>query len=134
MPRSLDPVRLLLVGVAGWMNHQQQQVIDYLREENRVLREQLGARPLRFDDDQRRRLAVRAKALGRRVLAEVATVVTPDTLLRWHRKLIAEKYHGSARRGPGRPRKAMELAALIVRMGTENRNGATAGYKVRCPI
>lgn len=81
MPKTLDPFRLLLIAVAGWMNHQQQQVLDYLREENRVLREQLGTRPLRFDDDQRRRLAVRARALGRRALTEVATIVTPDTLL-----------------------------------------------------
>ena len=103
MPRTLDPFRLLLFAVAGWMNHQQQEVLDYLREENRVLREQLGNRPVRFDDDQRRRLAVRAKALSRKVLAEVATIVTPDTLLRWHRKLIAEKYDGSAKRAPGRP-------------------------------
>jgi hypothetical protein len=65
------------------MSHQQQQVIDYLREENRVLREQLGTRPLRFDDEQRRRLAARAKALGRKVLIGIATIVTPDTLLRW---------------------------------------------------
>ena len=68
MTKSLDPFRLLLVSVAGWMNQRQQQVVDYLREENRVLREQLGTRPLRFDDDQRRRLAVRAKLLGRRVV------------------------------------------------------------------
>jgi len=61
------------------------------------------------DDEQRRRLAVRAKLLGRRVLAEVATIVTPDTLLRWHRTLIAEKYDGSAKRGPGRPTKAADL-------------------------
>ena len=79
-------------------------------------------RRLRFDDEQRRRLAVRAKLLGRRVLAEVATIVTPDTLLRWHRKLIAEKYDGSAKRGPGRPTKADDLATLIVRMATENRD------------
>jgi transposase InsO family protein len=121
MAKSLDPFRLLLVAVAGWMNHEQQQVIEYLREENRILRAQIGTRRLRFDDDQRRRLAVRAKALGRRVLAEVATIVTPETLLRWHRKLIAEKYDGSAKRAPGRPRIATELAALIVRMATENR-------------
>ena len=122
MPRTLDPFRLLLVAVAGWMNHQQQQVNDYLREENRVLREQLGSKPLRFDDDQRRRLAVRGKALGRKVLADIATVVTPETLLRWHRKLIAEKYDGTAKRAPGRPRTAGQLAALIVRMATENRD------------
>jgi len=65
------------------MNHEQQQVIDYLREENRVLRAQIGTRRLQFNDDQRLRLAVRAKLLGRRVLAEVATIVTPETLLRW---------------------------------------------------
>jgi putative transposase len=83
MPKSLDPFRLLLFSVAGWMNQRQQEVIDYLPEENRVLHEQLGSRPLRFDDDQRRRLAVRAKALGRRLPTEIATIVTPDTLLRW---------------------------------------------------
>jgi putative transposase len=96
MAKSLDPFRLLLVAVAGWMNREQQQVIEYLREENRILRAHIGTRRLRFDDDQRRRLAVRAKALGRRVLAEVATIVTPETLLRWRRKLIAEKYDGSS--------------------------------------
>jgi len=122
MAKSLDPFRLLLIAAAGGMNHQQQQVIDYRREENRVLREQLGTRPLRLDDDQRRRLPVRAKALGRRVLAGVATIVTPDTLLRWHRQLIAEKYDGSGKRSPGRPRKAAALAALIVRMAKENRD------------
>ena len=90
MPRTLDRFQLLLFAVAGWMNHRQQQIIDYLRQENRILHAQLGTRRLRFDHQQRRRLAVRAKLLGRRVLAEVATIVTPDTLLRWHRNLIAE--------------------------------------------
>jgi hypothetical protein len=77
------------------MNQRQLQMIDYLREENRVLREQLGGRCLRLNDDQRHRLAARAKRLGRKVLAEVATIVTPQTLLAWHRKLIAQKYDGS---------------------------------------
>lgn len=122
MPRSFDPFRFLLVAVAGWMNQEQQQIVDYLREENRVLRAQILKRRLRLDDNQRRRLAVRAKALGRRVLQDVATIVTPETLLRWHRKLIAEKYDGSVRRAPGRPGTAAELAALVVRMATENRS------------
>ena len=104
------------------MNQRQLQVIDYLREENRVLREQLGGRRLRLDDDQRRRLAVKAKALGRRVLAEIATIVTPETLLAWHRKLIAQKYDGTAHRSPGRPRTAGEIEALVVRMAEENRD------------
>ena len=66
------------------MNHRQLQVIEYLREENSVLREQLGGRRVRLNDNQRRRLAVKAKALGRKALAEVASIVTPETLLAWH--------------------------------------------------
>src|SRR5947199_6610954 len=96
-------------------------MIEYLREENRVLREQLGERRVRFNDDQRRRLAAKAKGVGRRHLAEVATLVTPDTLLAWHRQLIAQKYDGSERRRPGRPRTRPELEALVVRMAEENR-------------
>jgi putative transposase len=120
--RVLDPFRFLLIAVSGWMNQRQLQVIDYLREENRVLREQLGDRQLRLDDHQRRRLAVKAKVLGRRVLAQIATIVTPETLLAWHRKLIARKYDGTARRAPGRPRTAGEIEALVVRMAEENRD------------
>jgi hypothetical protein len=70
MPTVLDPFQFVLFAVAGWMNQRQLQMIEYLREENRVLREQLGERSLRLTDDQRRRLAVRAKELGRKVLAE----------------------------------------------------------------
>jgi len=117
----LDPFQFVLVAVAGWMNQRQQQTIEYLREENRVLREQLGDRRVRFNDDQRRRLAVRAKGLGRKLLAEVATLVTPDTLLVWHRKLIAQKYDGHNKRGPGRPRTGEEIETLVVRMAEENR-------------
>jgi len=92
MLRALDPFRFLLIAVAVWMNQHQLLVIDYLREESRILREQLGGRRLRFTEDQRRRLAAKAKGLGRTILAEVATIVTPETLLSWHRKLIAQKY------------------------------------------
>jgi hypothetical protein len=66
----LDPFRFVLISIAGWMNQEQQQAIDYLREGNQVLREQLGGRRLRFTDDQRRPLAAKAKGLGRRALAE----------------------------------------------------------------
>ena len=104
------------------MNQRQLQAIDYLREENRILREQLGGRRVRFNDDQRRRLAVKAKRLGRRVLAEIASIVTPETLLAWHRKLIAQKYDGTAHRSPGRPRIAGEIEALVVRLAEENRD------------
>src|SRR5215469_6742637 len=104
------------------MNQRQLEIIDYLREENRVLREQLGGQRVRFNDDQRRRLAARAKTLGRRVLAEIATLVTPETLLAWHRKMITKKYDGTAHRSPGRPPTADEIEALVVRMAQENRD------------
>src|SRR5215467_1065472 len=81
MTKSLDPFRFLLIAVSGWMNQQQLELIDYLREENRVLREQLGKKRLRFNEDQRRRLAAKAKGVGRKLLREVATIVTPETLL-----------------------------------------------------
>ena len=73
--------RFLRIAVAGWMNQHQLLVIDYLREENRILRAQLGGRRLRFTDEQRRRLAAKAKGLGWKRLAEIATIVTPETLL-----------------------------------------------------
>jgi hypothetical protein len=71
-------------------------------------------------------LAVRAKGIGRKVLVELGTIVTPETLLAWHRRLIAQKYDGSKKRGPGRPRKPEELEDLVVRMANENR---TWGYR-----
>jgi len=80
-----QPFHLLVVVLAGWINRNQQAVIDYLIEENRVLKDQLEGRRLRFTDEQRIRLAV--KAVGRRLLKEIETIVTPDTLLAWHRKL-----------------------------------------------
>ena len=121
MEKSLDPFRFVLLAVAGWMNQRQLQVIEYLREENRVLREQLGDRRIRFTDGQRRRLAAKAKGLGRKILEQVATIVTPDRLLAWHRRLIAQKYNGSGRRQPGRPRTADEIERLVVWMAEENR-------------
>jgi transposase InsO family protein len=121
MQAALNPFSFLVISVAGWMNQRQQYVIEYLVEENRVLREQLGDRRLRFTDSQRRRLAAKAKRLGRRVLDQVATIVTPATLLTWHRKLIAQKYDSSALRKPGRPLTPTEVSKLVVRMAEENR-------------
>src|SRR5437867_8956056 len=119
MTPDLSPVRLLLVTLAGWVNRQQQEVIEYLVEENRVLREQLRGRRVRLTDNQRRRLAARGQRLGRRILRLVATIVTPDTILRWHRRLIARKWTFAPKR-PGRPGIMKEISALIVRMATEN--------------
>ena len=113
-------LQLWVFSVAGFIQRGQQQVIDYLVEENRVLREQLNGRRLRLTDGQRRRLAVRAEILGRRALLGLACIVTPDTLLRWYRTLIARKYDGSHRRRPGRPLKRPAFASLVVRMANEN--------------
>jgi hypothetical protein len=95
------PIQFLLFVLVGWVSRQQQDVIEYLKAENRALRERLGGKRLRFTDAQRRRLARKAKPLGRRRLYEISPIVTPDTLLRWYRELVAQKYDGSARRGPG---------------------------------
>jgi putative transposase len=111
---------LLMMFFAGWVNRSQQDAIEYLQAENRVLREQLGDGRLLLTDGQRRRLARRAKAIGRKGLFEISTLVTPDTLLRWHRRLIARKYDGSETRRPGRPKTAAEIGKLILRMAQEN--------------
>jgi len=117
MHAVFDPFSFLVVSIAGWMNQHQQQVIEYLMEE---LREQIVTRRMRFSDDQRRRLAAKAKKLGRKLLSQVATIVTPETLLAWHRKLIAKKYDGSLFRTPGRPHTATEITTLVIRMAEEN--------------
>ena len=91
-----SPLAFFLLLLSGWINRQQQAVIDYLLEENRVLRATQGSRRLALTDDQRRSRAVKGKALGRRRLTDVAGIVTPDTILRWHRRLVAEKYDAVA--------------------------------------
>ena len=117
-------VRLFLAAVSGWLANQQQNVIAYLIEENRTLRTQLQGRRLRLTDDDRRRLAVRGHRVGRRALPTVATIVTPDTILRWHRQLIARKWTYVKGRGH-RPGVLAEIRRLVVRMAKEN---PTWGY------
>jgi hypothetical protein len=122
MSREFHPWQLLVTILAGRMNEQQQQVIEYLRTENQVLKEMYGKKRLILNDDQRRRLAVKGKALGRKLLGENGTLVTPDTILRWHRQLIAEKWDYSERpqNQPGRPPITTEVRALVLRMAKEN--------------
>jgi len=113
---------MLLVMLAGWINRHQQDAINYLKEENEILREKLGKKRLLLNDDQRRRLAARAKKLSRKALAEICTVFSPDTLLRWHRNLIARKYDGSKRRGMGRPQISDKLRSAIIDVAKDNRD------------
>jgi transposase InsO family protein len=117
----LQPWQLLLVILAGWINHQQQEVIEYLRTENQILKESHGKKRIRLNDDQRRRLAVKGKILGRKMLGEIGTIVTPDTILRWHRQLVAQKWGYSHRRKKvGRPRMPQVVVELVLRMAREN--------------
>jgi transposase InsO family protein len=121
---SLRPVHLFAVVLAGWMNRHQQHAIDYLREENRVLRELLGRRRFRFTDAQRRRLAIKGRELGRALLRGIATLATPDVILAWHRRLVARKWTFPTRRH----RNAEAMKALtfhLLRMAGEN---PTWGY------
>lgn len=119
---TFTPWTFITVAVAGWMNRQQQEVIEYLREENRIPREKLGSKRLLLNADQKRRLAARGKALGRRLLEQFGTLFSPDTILRWHRWLIARKYDGSAHRGkPGpAPTKANLIRKLVLQMAEQN--------------
>src|SRR5260370_28749386 len=117
----MNPLAFLLLCVAGWMTRNQQAVIEYLREEVRVLKEQLGRRP-RFNDTQRRRLAVKGKSVGKKNLLRFAGIVTPDTLLAWHRRLVAKKYDSSKKRKPGRPPTKVDIRELVLRMARENRS------------
>jgi len=114
------PLQFLMLLFAGWVNRHQQEMIEYLQEENRVVRQQLGGERLRLTDVERRRLARRAQQIGRSRLSEIATLVTPGTLLRWYRELVARKYDGSKKRGPGRPRASEEVQRLILKMACEN--------------
>jgi len=114
-------LQVLIAMVAGWLQRHQQQVIAYLLAENRVLKAQLGGRRLRLTDAERRRLAALAHPLDRTRLHEVATIATPETLLRWYRRLIAQKFDGSRHRCRlGRPRVIEEIEQLVVRMVEEN--------------
>src|SRR5262249_47271153 len=114
------PVQFLLYLLIGWVTRQQREVIEYLKAENLALREKLGGKRILFTDAQRRRLARKAKPLGRARLGELSPIVTPDTLLRWYRELVAQKYDGSARRGPGCPRIAGEIQNWILEMAIDN--------------
>jgi len=112
------------MAVAGWWNDQRQKALAYLIEENRILRAQLPGRRLRLTDEDRRRLARRGERPGRQMLSQVATIVTPDTILRWHRQLIARKWTYAKGRA-GHPGVLAEIRRLVVRMAEEN---PTWGY------
>jgi hypothetical protein len=98
--------------------------VAYLMEESRILRRHLRGHRLQFTHHDRRRLAVRGHRLGRRLLRQIGSVVTPDTIVRWHRQLIVEKWTYPNRRS-SRHEVLAEIRRLVVRMADEN---PTWGY------
>lgn len=119
MPSLLRLALVTLCATAGARaSSRERLVLEYLLAENRVLRELLGSRRVRLCDDQRRRLAVRASALGRAALTGLSTLVQPETLLRWYRDLVARPR--TTRGGRGRPRRRGALRELIATMARDN--------------
>jgi putative transposase len=115
------PWMMLVAMMSGWLNRQQQDALEYLKEENKILRDELrkatGKKRILLSDAQRRRLATLAKRVGRKMLFDISNIFSPDTLLMWHRKLVARKYDGSKNRGKGgRPRISDYLKQLIIDM------------------
>ena len=117
----LQPWQLLVVALASWVHHEQQKIIQFYQAEIKALMEAQGKKRLLLSDDHRRLLAVKGKSLGRKALMELTTIVTPDTILRWHRTLVAQKWdHSDKRKSVGRPRVRQAIVDLILRFAKEN--------------
>jgi hypothetical protein len=127
MKSQFQPWQFLLLILAGWIHRRQQDAVEYLITENRILREKLGKKRILLNDDQRRRLAVKGKILGRKMLEQLATIVTPDTILRWHRELVNRHWDYSHRRkSAGQPPVSPEIVELVLRIARES---PTWGYE-----
>src|SRR5437867_12324108 len=112
----------LLASITGTVDQELLVRNEYLVTENRMLRNQIKGR-VRLSDGERTTLAAMGQKLGKQALAEVANIVKPDTILAWHRTLVAQKFDGSLQRNaPGRPTIDQELEALVVRLAQENRS------------
>jgi putative transposase len=120
----LKPWHLLLLVTTAALQRQNELALEVALDELRMYKKRHGR--IRLTDDERRVLAVKGKALDRRLLEKVAVIVTPDTILRWHRQLVAKKWdYSHKRKSPGRPKVAKEVAELVLRMAKEN---PTWGY------
>ena len=122
-----QPWQLLWTLFVGWITEHSQRRIDYLQTELTVVTEAYGPRRILLTDDQRRRLAVKGKLLGRKALSEIGSVFSPETILCWHRELVARKWDYSARRKTslGRPTIPQVVVDLVLRFAREN---PTWGY------
>ncbi|HQU43136.1 MAG: hypothetical protein B7Z73_05100 [Planctomycetia bacterium 21-64-5] len=120
----LQPWHLLLLVTSATMQRMHEKALEMALEQLRLYKQRYGR--LRLTDDERRVLAVKGKALDRRMLEKVSVIVTPDTILRWHRELVAKKWdYSHKRKSPGRPKTSKEIEELVLRMATEN---PTWGY------
>ncbi|MBI3818416.1 MAG: transposase [Planctomycetes bacterium] len=116
---SVGPLVFLLLFFAGFVNRRQQRAIEYLLEENRTLRAKLGRQRLRFTDDERVSLARRARRMSWAEIQRYVTIVSPETILRWHRDLVAKKWTFK-QNSPGRPRVLQIIEEHVVRFAREN--------------
>jgi putative transposase len=118
----LHPWQLFFLIWSGLVNRRQQEIIEFQNAQIRILMDKMGRKRIILSDRQRRVLAAKGKALGRRALMELTTIVTPDTILRWHRRLVAAKWDYSERRkkAPGRPPIPDEVVEFVLRMAREN--------------
>ncbi|QDU82008.1 hypothetical protein Pla110_37600 [Polystyrenella longa] len=117
----MQPWHLLVFALVSWVNREQQLAIEYLKTENSILRDKLGKKRILLNDNERRRLAVKGKQLGRKLLSELGAIFTRDTILRWHRELIARKWdYSSEKKQVVRPRVRQEIVELILRFAKEN--------------
>ncbi len=118
----LHPWQVFFVVLGGWASRDQQKIIEFYQTQVEALMKSQGKKRLLLTDDQRRLLAVKGKSLGRKALMELTTIVTPDTILRWHRTLVAQKwdYSDRTKRQPGRPRLRQVIVDLILRFASEN--------------
>src|SRR5512136_2496113 len=112
----------LVACLAYWVDKELWKAIDYLKEQVRVLKEQQeGDKRILLSNRQRRRLAAKAKQLTRELLEQTTVLFTPDTVMAWYRKLIAQKYDGSKnRKHPGRPKISQEIIDLVIRFKKES--------------
>ncbi len=132
----LHPWQLFFLILSGFVNRQQQEIIEFQNAQIRVLMDKMGRKRILLTDDQRRVLAAKGKALGRRALMELTTIVTPDTILRWHRRLISREMglQRAAQEGLRDDRQCpTKLSASSSAWPGRTRPGATTGSRERSP-
>ena len=126
MQFMLQPYHILLAALIGWANERQQQIIEFQNDQIKALLKKLGKKRVLLTDDQRRVLAVKGHALGRKALLELTTIVTPDTILRWHRELVANEV------GPPEGARSFTAEFAVLRRGTDRSIRRFASFLSGC--